>query len=796
MPNIEPVADDVRPVLRAGPAPLRWQSVILLILCMAFFWQVLFASSEKIIAGYDILVYHYYARSFARESMLEGLLPKWNPYEYAGMPFAADPGNCVFYPLNKFFLFIPISKAIGLNFVLHVFFAGLGTLLLARSMGLRRGGRLVAAVAFMFSGYFIDRVAAGHEILVMCSAYLPWIFLCYEKASQGGRPIWCLLGGVLAGLQILTGASQPVLYTALFVFVYAICKNIQMEPGSRLKLVSRDLGYLVLLCAAGVGLSAIQLIPSAELVFHSVRAETNVDFVGSYSFPPANLIHFLIPYVNIGTAVSNWEFSCYIGILPLALAVAASLSFKGRETRALAVTGAFALVLMMGRHTPLFPLLLKLIPGLNLFRIHARAELGLVLALALLAGIGWERIFNDSVEEASRIRRKLALTTAAFAAIASVVAIRFLLGKTSLSFDIPAPSKTFGFLVNNGAPILSLWHPRILSPLSVVLITFILGVLLLRRGRRRMKYMLGVLIIADLVLMNRGRIRFVEMSYLTSDDPLVRSVKRDEGTEYFRVWLPLDAFFGSRSKFFGVFDVNGHNALGLSVFETYLEALSGLRPVRKPPYYEMDRRIFKQEGIFLNNVLNVKYFRIEREQGEPVFYRAESFFPRALFVSKHVVGSPEDFLTAAIDPEVTVMLHGQLSPGSYPAGGGDEGDARVVIDSYANDEIRLSVEAPTDGFVVLSEVYYPGWRAEVDGVSTEVMRGDFLLRVVPVKRGKHEVRLLFAPRSLLLGMLISTVTALIAACSFFYLRTRSSGTLPAAHEPEDDIEGADSNAYH
>ncbi|UCD56643.1 MAG: hypothetical protein JSV16_12540, partial [Candidatus Hydrogenedentota bacterium] len=728
---------------------LRHQLIILLVACLVFFWRVIFSSSEKIIAGYDIVVYHYYARVFTRTSMLKGLIPKWNPYEYAGMPFAADPGNCVFYPLNKFFLLMPISKAIGLDMALHVLLAGLGMLLLARAIGLKRGGSLIAAITFMFSGYFIDRVASGHEILIMCSAYLPWIFLCYELASRSGRPTWCILGGVLLGLQVLTGASQPVLYTALFVFVYAIIKNIQRDPGLRLPLLRRDLGYLALIGAVGIGLSAVQLVPSLELVFHSVRAQTTAEFVGSYSFPPRNVIHFLLPYVNVGHAVSNWEYTCYVGILPLAVALTTVLSFGERETRAFAMVGALALLVMLGKHTPLFPILLRIIPGLSLFRIHARAEVGLILAIAVLAGIGWEKIFNSPVNETRKIRRRLALINGAFAATVSVVAILFWLGKTSLSFDIPAPSKTFGFLVNNGAPILSLWHPKIFLPMSAVFITFIAATLLAKKCDNSMKHLLTILIIADLSVMSMGQIRFTDLSYLTSDDALIRSVKHNEGDEYFRVWFPLNAFFASRAKFFGIFDVNGHNALGLRIFEKYLESLSGLKRVRKPPYYEMDRQVFEQEDIFVDNVLNVKYFSVKHEQDAPIFYRADSFFPRTLFVSDYVVGSPEDFLSSRINPETTVILHEQPPRGAHGIGDENAGDERVVIESYANDEIELSVTAPSDGFVVMSEVYYPGWRAEIDGAPAKVLRGNLLLRVVPVTQGTHRVRLFFAPPSLL-----------------------------------------------
>jgi uncharacterized membrane protein YfhO len=65
------------------------------------------------------------------------------------------------------------------------------------------------------------------------------------------------------------------------------------------------------------------------------------------------------------------------------------------------------------------------------------------------------------------------------------------------------------------------------------------------------------------------------------------------------------------------------------------------------------------------------------------------------------------------------------------------------------------VETPANGLLLLSEVYYPGWRARVDGNETGVLRADFLLRAVPVAQGRHRVELFFAPDALLIWAVIS-----------------------------------------
>lgn len=765
------------------------QILLLSALCLLLFGHAIFASGEEIIAGYDILVYHYYARAFTSESILNGALPTWNPYEYAGMPFAADPRNCVFYPLNKIFLFVPISTALTLNLALHVLLAGAGTLLLARALGLGNSAAFLSAVSFMFSGYFIDRIAVGHEILIMGSAYLPWIFLCYEKITQKRRPGWVVAGGLFVALQILTGALQPALYTSLFLLVYAIARNIQLTRGFRLKTLACDLCLVVTMFALGLGLSAVQTIPAIEFFRHSVRVQPT----DSFPFPPKNIIHFLLPYLNVGSASGNWESSCYIGILPLALAVAAvRAARKDVSARSFALVGLLAALVMLGGYTPFFPVILHVVPGLRLFRVHARAIVGLILALSILAGIGWERIFENP--DKHRERWLPAIIAGTFAGAISLVAVLFAFGKLSLSFDIPSPSNNFGFLINEGGPVLSLWHPRIFLPLAAAWITCIAATLTAQKADLGMKGLLVGFVVADIFVMSLGKVRLVDLSYVTGGNTLVESIREDETSERFRVWFPIDVFFGSRSKYFGMFNVNGYNMSGLKVFEDYLAELSGARPVRTSPYYEMNSRIFREADLFVNNVLNVKYFSTQTDEG-PVFYRADSFFPRAVFASDYVMGEPADFLVAGINPELTVLLH-EPPPPDFPTRSPttitDRAQARVVIDDYKNNEITVSVKAPVDGFIVLSEVYYPGWKAEVDGETVDVLRGDFLLRVVPVPKGKHEIRFYFAPRSLSVGIAVSAMTAILTI-GLLVLFSMRSGRFPAVKPPSNqgDTDGAE-----
>jgi len=285
---------------------------------------------------------------------------------------------------------------------------------------------------------------------------------------------------------------------------------------------------------------------------------------------------------------------------------------------------------------------------------------------------------------------------------------------------------------------------------------------LFTRAKKYMLVPMMLVIAVDLFYTNSGRIGLVDMEKLTEASPVIESLKLDKDTRYFRIWLSDDEFVGSRAKYFKLFCVNGDSPLALRKYEKYLEALTGLEKVRKDGDNTMENLVFARVEPFLNNILNVKYFGYKPpESGKTVFLENDHFFPRALFVTNSVQTSAESFLKQELDPRTTVSLH-DAHPGWANSNDQSGPEAAVVIDSYSNDEIELSVDAPKNGFVVLSEVYYPGWKAEIDGQAAKVLCGNYMLRVIPVARGHHKIKVFYAPASIRIGIIVTAVTLVMA----------------------------------
>jgi uncharacterized membrane protein YfhO len=87
--------------------------------------------------------------------------------------------------------------------------------------------------------------------------------------------------------------------------------------------------------------------------------------------------------------------------------------------------------------------------------------------------------------------------------------------------------------------------------------------------------------------------------------------------------------------------------------------------------------------------------------------------------------------------------------------------------SYAHENIVIRVSTGKKGYLVLSEMYYPGWKAFVNGKEVDVLCGNYIFRAIPVEAGDHEVHLFFVSWPFRIGMLVSLITSSICVLVIF-----------------------------
>jgi hypothetical protein len=145
--------------------------------------------------------------------------------------------------------------------------------------------------------------------------------------------------------------------------------------------------------------------------------------------------------------------------------------------------------------------------------------------------------------------------------------------------------------------------------------------------------------------------------------------------------------------------------------------------------------------------------------GDVKIYENLDVLPRGFVVHQVEVIPDDDQAVArmrnpAFDPAQTVVL-----TGGEPLAG--EGDATVEMVSYAPEEIVVDVTTDAPGYLVLTDTFYPGWRATVDGEPAEISRADVAFRALRLEPGAHRVEFCYRPTSVRWGIWISGAAFLL-----------------------------------
>jgi uncharacterized membrane protein YfhO len=120
-----------------------------------------------------------------------------------------------------------------------------------------------------------------------------------------------------------------------------------------------------------------------------------------------------------------------------------------------------------------------------------------------------------------------------------------------------------------------------------------------------------------------------------------------------------------------------------------------------------------------------------------------------------------------------VLIDGVEEPPAAGVGAGTAGGSAAIVED-SPERLRVQVDAPREGYLVLADAFAPGWRAEVDGVPTAILRANGLFRAVRVPAGRHLVEMTYLPRSVVLGFAISALAALLGVTWMVWSKRRST----------------------
>ncbi|MBD3309307.1 YfhO family protein [candidate division KSB3 bacterium] len=772
----------------------------LLLIGAIFFAQLLF--SGEIINATDILTQQYFWNVFIKENLfVDPCFRTWLPYVNAGTPFSGGL-NLLFRPISLLtLLLLPVHVAISYEIVLHLLLMGVGMYFYMRELRVSHLSAFFAALFLMLNGEIVTLINAGHVNKIGAIFPITLVFFTLERALRR-KTLWAfLLVGAALGFQFWQGHVQISYYTCIAVGLYLFIRFSIIYYHTRNQVqVSFLLLFAVVMVVVFLLLSAVEFLPLLSFATVSERAEgVSYEFATSWSMPPEELITYVIPgffgfrrpnYYDDEEIVTYWgrmpftQTGRYFGLLPLLFMLLAICFVRNRHVLTLSIIALIALILGMGKYIPIYKFLYEYVPGFNMFRVPQMILFLFAFATSALAGFGAQWLFGNFSQRKERRLRLFVLAGIAIFLLAWLITIAlpqveqailalfhqafFRKGATQEIAAARFDNIFRGFLLFNvlfglALVVLSL---RLVKPLRLPwIVVAMLSLYLLDIGLFNSHYL-------DTIPL--------ENSHYVDENDAIRYFKAHPGL--YRILqatnTPVSYATANKYLYYHLFNVSGYEAVGVEYYNTYLENMA--------------------LGTPLVDLLNIKYLILpkdaqvndqELEVGdiigpykvvlttEVVLLENLNALPRA-FPVHHVtvLTTPEEIFSTLLrqdfQPSKTVIIEEQLpSQWSRLLAEGTQipsSQSTVEVTFYLNRTIRLRANMAEDGFVVLSEKYYPGWKAYVDGQETPIYKADYTLQSIFVPQGEHEITFLYQPTQFFwgLGITVSTLVVLLGVALY------------------------------
>lgn len=714
-----------------------------------FHWKTLLTDQYTALVGSEAVNQTYAWLHFWLRSVWHGHLPLWDPYSFAGRPFAGETQTGAWYPLHLIFAFAPFNRNGVLSPRFYHEYLAINRFLGAVFMfgflrELRRShfAAFIGACAFAMGG-LMEQMPWPHQLeaCIWLPASLLFLVRSLSAVSRQRALLEASLAGLCLGLSILTGGIQFAMIAAICVFLAALWYGATNPPAW--PRVGAVLAAIVILTGA---VGAAQLIPSLEYGHHALRWIKGGVFPMSEKIPygrmdsgawPNSILTALFPLAGGSTGGEAW--SIYVGALPFFLALGALWKWRsGIWVRFLAGIAVLGFVYALGEFSPLNGILYAVVPFLWSNREPTRFLFLTCFAIAALSSFGLDALLEQTLprERVTAILKWIAIAAAALLIVPGLF-IQSVLGIwTGLNLLLILACCAWGYYLLRNRP------SRTASLLLAAFVLFDLGA-----------FYWGAKDKAEIAKTGD----FYEET-LTLAQPAA-FIRKLPGLNRVRVSVDPEPSIGE------IYEVQSFWGGGVTALRDFsqLSQREDLMNVR----YRIKPASTPDPGAIYQDA----HWKV---------YRDDTAFPRAWMVHETIVEPSDDetwarIMKRSVDPHLVALVASPLPAPLDKAAAGDT----LRFTSYQPDSMSLDVQAAGNGLLVLSEIYYPGWRATLNGVDAEVRRVDGGLRGVLLKRGANRVVLTYVPAGQYIGALVSLIALLFCGWCVFRIQ-RDTSTTPVA----------------
>jgi hypothetical protein len=724
-------------------------------------------------------------------------VPLWNPSLMGGRPYLADMQSAVFSPFNVPGYLMSPERAAALSAALKLFVAAFGMFLLARALGMRFGGALAAGVVFGLSLWMVTWVTWP---TVSVWAWLPWMCMFADLLLRRPGPLPFAGVAVVVALQFFGGHPESCFHVLIAATAFWIIRLVSLRPAGA-GAVARRVAVFGLALAAGTALAAAALIPFFELLAHSADVEARSYLGSSHQAPRYLLGLFLDDYWGRPTRVSlvfpsaMEERAYYLGALALMLGVAGLVLRPTPQRIAGALGGAAALAVATGL-PPLFDVVSRL-PAFDTSH-NSRLAIVFVFAASLLAGWGLDELAQTPAAP-RRARLVVGLCLALLVAPLLLMALEGTLGLERLG---RALELAWGFADPEPGEPAREQVVRLASLLEWLVLAAGAAALVALRLRGRLAggafaALAVALLVLDLFKAGMGwNPAITTQNARPPATPAIRFLQARVPERFVgldsqtKQWLP-NPLTPDLAMRFGLLDARGYDYPVERRYERlwhrYIASNQTCLYAFCPQSASSRPEALRALGLLgvthlLQNPADPPLDRaglsVAYEGSDARITRNANALPRAFVVARQAV-APDDnaaleLVMAKTTPLRSVAVTEEPVPGLRAGSGAGQpaGEARITVDEP--ERVEAEVRAREDAMLVVTDSFFPGWKASLDGQDAEVRRVDYLLRGVAVPAGSHHVELRYQPLTWRLGWITSALAAL-ALCVVIVLGRRRRG---------------------
>ncbi len=661
----------------------------------------------------DVAVTHFPNAVYVRYSLTEwGQIPLWSETILSGYPFIANPLSGLFYFPGWLQFLLDLPLAFNLTILIHVVLAGIGMYLFLRETGFDTLPAITGGLIFELMPKLFGHFAAGHVTLVYAVSWTPWLMFAQKR-----NPYNFSISAVTSFVLIILADVRWAAYTTVLWGCYSFYLTAGSKRIKHWRLCFRELiregGRFLAQVIVGIMLAA----PLVLLLFQYSSLSTRSEMIGSdvliNSLPPLNMIGLIFP--NFG---SYAEWLVYPGAVSILMFVWVLVvpSLRGQYRFWIAVL-AFSLLASLGSYNPLLSWVFTL-PGVNQLRVPSRLLFisGFAFSFLSAGGIQWWVKDRDSLP--SFMKKK-------FTWLVILVFIVWVI--------------TFGmwFLLKQ-FPVEFIWGSVVITSVVFLLIMRMRNII----GRDVLAVGIILITIIDLVGVGLTQFNFRTKVDVLSEgiDLSAAPVDLQENRVYSEDYNSLPQQMSAEHN---LRLIGGADPLQLRAYVNYFSMASGI-PVTHysillPPSASdlgvIDYGQFTPNPVLLGK-LNVRYLITDHDVEIRDLILINT-------TNSYRIYENLDLRPAAwVQPELD-------SPTDYK---------QVLSTSRTPNQVLVRAEGP--GYLVLSEINYPGWKVSVDNKIDDVLSVDGLFRSVKLDAGVHNVKFSFEPPLLFMGIIIQVMTVI------------------------------------